>query len=137
MTFLVIPIKVDEASVKAQKGKQLVHKQFSFSFLLKSLSNLGKMQDKGKQVARTNKYLTKLFSNKVVIHMPQDEALLSTWKQQLDQDVDTLRMKENFNSLQRVRLSEENFNSLQRDVEIEDEFEKKLLSELLPPVILV
>ncbi|PHT79797.1 hypothetical protein T459_17849 [Capsicum annuum] len=71
MTFLVIPIKVDEASVKAQKGKQLVHKQFPFSFLLKSLSTLGKMQDKGKQVARTNKYLTKLFSNKVVIHMPQ------------------------------------------------------------------
>ncbi|PHT79783.1 hypothetical protein T459_17835 [Capsicum annuum] len=133
MTFLVNPIKVDEASVKAQKGKQLVHKQLPFSFLLKSLSTLGKMHDKGKQVATTNKYLTKLLSNKVVIHMPQDEALLSTWKQELDHDVDTLRMKENFNSFQRLRLSEENFNSLQRDVELEGEFEKKLLSDVIAP----
>ncbi|PHU15561.1 hypothetical protein BC332_16766 [Capsicum chinense] len=29
------------------------------------------MQDKGKQVASTNKFLTKLFPNKVVIYMPQ------------------------------------------------------------------
>ncbi|XP_016576320.1 uncharacterized protein LOC107873906 [Capsicum annuum] len=64
--------------------------------------NFGEMHDKGKRSARTNKFLMKLFPNKVVIHMPQDEALLSTWKQRLDQDVDTLRMKENFNSLQRV-----------------------------------
>ncbi|PHU15567.1 hypothetical protein BC332_16772, partial [Capsicum chinense] len=61
-----------------------------------------KMQDKGKQVASTNKFLTKLFPNKVVIHMPQDEALLSTWKQQLDQDAETLIVKENFNSLKTV-----------------------------------
>ncbi|PHT25149.1 hypothetical protein CQW23_35213 [Capsicum baccatum] len=33
--------------------------------------SFGKMQDKGKQVASTNKFLTKLFPNKVVIHMPQ------------------------------------------------------------------
>ncbi|KAF3680431.1 putative MORC family CW-type zinc finger protein 3-like [Capsicum annuum] len=34
-------------------------------------------------------------------HKEEDEALLSTWKQQLDQDAETLRVKENFNSLQR------------------------------------
>ncbi|PHU16013.1 hypothetical protein BC332_17218 [Capsicum chinense] len=62
----------------------------------------GKMEDKGKQVASTNKFLTKLFPNKVVIYMPQDEALLSTWKQQLDQDAETLTVKENFNSLKTV-----------------------------------
>ncbi|KAF3680440.1 hypothetical protein FXO37_03332 [Capsicum annuum] len=33
--------------------------------------SFGKMQDKGKQVASTNKFLTKLFPNKVVIYMPQ------------------------------------------------------------------
>ncbi|XP_047270519.1 peroxisome biosynthesis protein PAS1 [Capsicum annuum] len=64
--------------------------------------SFGEMHDKGKRSERTNKFLMKLFPNKVVIHMPQDETLLLTWKQQLDQDVDTLRMKENFNSLQRV-----------------------------------
>ncbi|KAF3680930.1 hypothetical protein FXO38_02060 [Capsicum annuum] len=60
------------------------------------------MEDKGKQIASTNKFLTKLFPNKVVIYMPQDEALLSTWKQQLDQDAETLTVKENFNSLKTV-----------------------------------
>ncbi|KAM3374559.1 hypothetical protein P3S68_013273 [Capsicum galapagoense] len=65
----------------------------------KEEDSFGKMQDKGKQVASTNKFLTKLFPNKVVIYMPQDEALLSTWKRQLDQDAETLTVKENFNSL--------------------------------------
>ncbi|PHT79778.1 hypothetical protein T459_17830 [Capsicum annuum] len=68
----------------------------------KEEDSFGKMQDKGKQSARTNKFLTKLFPNKVVIYMPQDEALLSTWKQQLDQDAETLKVKENFNSLKIV-----------------------------------
>ncbi|PHT79738.1 hypothetical protein T459_17790 [Capsicum annuum] len=68
----------------------------------KEEDSFGKMQDKGKQVASTNKFLTKLFPNKVVIYMPQDEALLSTWKQQLDQDAETLTVKENFNSLKTV-----------------------------------
>ncbi|PHU15979.1 hypothetical protein BC332_17184 [Capsicum chinense] len=65
----------------------------------KEQDSFGKMQDKGKQSAITNKFLMKLFPNKVVIYMPQDEALLSTWKQQLDQDAETLNVKENFNSL--------------------------------------
>lgn len=33
----------------------------------------------------------------------QDEALLSDWKQQLDRDADTLKMKGNLNSLRTVR----------------------------------
>ncbi|PHT26584.1 hypothetical protein CQW23_33805 [Capsicum baccatum] len=68
----------------------------------KEEDSFGKMQDKGKQVASTYKFLTKLFPNKVVIYMPQDEALLSTWKKQLDQDAETLTVKENFNSLKTV-----------------------------------
>ncbi|PHU16001.1 hypothetical protein BC332_17206 [Capsicum chinense] len=68
----------------------------------KEEDSFGKMQYKGKQVASTNKFLTKLFPNKVVIYMPQDEALLSTWKQQLDQDAENLKVKENFNSLKTV-----------------------------------
>ncbi|KAF3680423.1 Katanin p60 ATPase-containing subunit [Capsicum annuum] len=86
----------------------------------KEEDSFGKMQDKGKQIASTNKFLTKLFPNKVVIHMPQDEALLSTWKQQLDQDAETLTVKENF-------------NSLQRDVETDNEFEKALLADVILP----
>ncbi|PHT79786.1 hypothetical protein T459_17838 [Capsicum annuum] len=81
--------------------------------------SFGQMHDKGKRSARKNKFLMNLFPNKVAIHMPQDEELLSTWKQ-LDQDVDTLKMKENF-------------NSLQRDVETENEFEKALLADVVAP----
>uniref|UniRef100_A0A3Q7GZ58 AAA+ ATPase domain-containing protein n=1 Tax=Solanum lycopersicum TaxID=4081 RepID=A0A3Q7GZ58_SOLLC len=61
-----------------------------------------KQHDKGKEVAKNSRFLTELFPNIVAIHMPQDEALLSIWKQQLEQDAYTLIMKENFNSLQTV-----------------------------------
>ncbi|PHU16015.1 hypothetical protein BC332_17220 [Capsicum chinense] len=42
-----------------------------FSFFKELSDSFGKMQDKEKQVASTNKFLTKLFPNKVVIHMSQ------------------------------------------------------------------
>nr|XP_004241492.1 peroxisome biosynthesis protein PAS1-like [Solanum lycopersicum] len=61
-----------------------------------------KTHDKGKEVAKNSKFLTELFPNIVAIHMPQDEALLSIWKQQLDKDADALKVKEIFNSLQTV-----------------------------------
>ncbi|XP_075111895.1 uncharacterized protein LOC107794822 isoform X4 [Nicotiana tabacum] len=64
--------------------------------------SFGKLHDRGKEVTKTTKLLTKLFPNKVTIHMPQDEALISAWKQQLDRDADTLKMKGNLNSLRTV-----------------------------------
>ncbi|KAH0704527.1 hypothetical protein KY285_018805 [Solanum tuberosum] len=64
--------------------------------------SFGKLHDRGKEVTKTTKLLTKLFPNKVTIHMPQDEVLLSDWKQQLDRDADTLKMKGNLNSLRTV-----------------------------------
>ncbi|PHT46317.1 hypothetical protein CQW23_15475 [Capsicum baccatum] len=87
----------------------------------KEEDSFGKMQDQGKKVARTNKFLTKLFPNKVVIYMPQDEALLSTWKQQLDQDAKTLTVKENFNCLKTVvgwALSHHLMRNTQADVDM-------------------
>ncbi|WOL18576.1 hypothetical protein Cni_G27373 [Canna indica] len=41
------------------------------------------------------KHLTKLFPNKVMIQLPQDETQLTEWKQQLDRDVETLKAKSN------------------------------------------
>ncbi|KAF3683388.1 hypothetical protein FXO37_01897 [Capsicum annuum] len=67
--------------------------------------SFGKLHDRGKEVTKTTKLLTKLFPNKVTIHMPQDEALLSAWKQQLDRDADTLKMKGNLNSLRTIQAS--------------------------------
>ncbi|KAL6968495.1 hypothetical protein U1Q18_034297 [Sarracenia purpurea var. burkii] len=41
------------------------------------------------------KQLTRLFPNKVTIQIPQDETLLSDWKQQLDRDIETLKLQSN------------------------------------------
>ncbi|XP_022770360.1 uncharacterized protein LOC111313824 isoform X3 [Durio zibethinus] len=64
--------------------------------------SLGKLHDRGKEVPKATKLLTKLFPNKVTIHMPQDEALLTSWKHQLDRDAETLKMKGNLNLLRTV-----------------------------------
>ncbi|XP_029126658.1 uncharacterized protein LOC109795955 isoform X3 [Cajanus cajan] len=64
--------------------------------------SFGRLHDRGKEVPKPNKTLTKLFPNKVTIHMPQDEALLASWKQQLDRDVETLKIKGNLHNLRTV-----------------------------------
>ncbi|XP_059442717.1 uncharacterized protein LOC132174960 isoform X3 [Corylus avellana] len=64
--------------------------------------SFGRLHDRGKEVPKSTKLLTKLFPNKVTIHMPQDEALLASWKHQLDRDSETLKMKGNLNHLRTV-----------------------------------
>ncbi|XP_034909041.1 uncharacterized protein [Populus alba] len=64
--------------------------------------SFGRLGDRGKEVPKATKLLTKLFPNKVAIHMPQDETLLASWKHQLDQDAETLKMKGNLNNLRTV-----------------------------------
>ncbi|XP_021775915.1 uncharacterized protein LOC110739751 isoform X1 [Chenopodium quinoa] len=64
--------------------------------------SFGRLHDKGKDVSRAMKALTKLFPNKVVIHLPQDETLLASWKNQLERDVETLKMKSNLGHLRTV-----------------------------------
>lgn len=64
--------------------------------------SFGRLHDRGKEVPKATKLLIKLFPNKVTIHMPQDEALLVSWKHQLDQDSETLKMKGNLNNLRTI-----------------------------------
>ncbi|KAK4264504.1 hypothetical protein QN277_025667 [Acacia crassicarpa] len=64
--------------------------------------SFGRLHERGKEVPKPNKTLTKLFPNKVAIHMPQDEALLASWKQQLDRDAETLKIKANLHHLRTV-----------------------------------
>ncbi|KHG29350.1 Protein SAP1 [Gossypium arboreum] len=73
------------------------------------LDSFGRLHDRGKEVSKLTKFLTKLFPNKVTIHMPQDEALLASWKHQLDQDAETLKMKGNLNLLQTIRISNDRY----------------------------
>ncbi|MBA0863802.1 hypothetical protein Goshw_025999, partial [Gossypium schwendimanii] len=140
-----------------------------------SQDSFGRLHDRGKEVSKSTKFLTKLFPNRVTIHMPQDEALLASWKHQLDQDAETLKMKGNLNLLQtvsaekvvgwalshhlilnpeagsrsRLVLSCESVTILQAiqneskslkkslkvlaDVVTENEFEKWLLADVIPP----
>ncbi|KAI3731693.1 hypothetical protein L1987_62882 [Smallanthus sonchifolius] len=57
---------------------------------------------KANEVPKATKLLTRLFPNKVTIHMPQDENLLASWKQHLDRDAETLKMNGNLNNLRNV-----------------------------------
>ncbi|KAM5564008.1 hypothetical protein ABKV19_018565 [Rosa sericea] len=64
--------------------------------------NLGRLQDRSKETPKSLKNLTRIFPNKVTIQLPQDEGLLSDWKQQLDRDVETLKAQSNIVSIRTV-----------------------------------
>ncbi|KAH9299134.1 hypothetical protein KI387_030816, partial [Taxus chinensis] len=51
--------------------------------------------------------VSELFPNKVTVEMPQDEALLATWKLQMEQDVERLKVKENLRHI-KIVLSQNN-----------------------------
>ncbi|KAF9622049.1 hypothetical protein IFM89_029333 [Coptis chinensis] len=55
--------------------------------------SFGRLHERGREISKSSKHLTKLFPNKVTILLPQDEALLVDWKQHLDRDVETLKAK--------------------------------------------
>ncbi|KAF1887808.1 hypothetical protein Lal_00023816 [Lupinus albus] len=95
----------DSQKEKSQAGGLLFTKFGSNHTALLDMSfqdGLGRLRDRGKEVPKPNKTLSKLFPNKITIHMPQDEALLASWKQQLDQDVETLKVEANLHHLRTV-----------------------------------
>ncbi|XP_031485142.1 uncharacterized protein LOC116254140 isoform X1 [Nymphaea colorata] len=71
---------------------------FDFAFP----DNLGRMHERGKEMTKAMKLLSKLFPNKVTIQSPQDENVLSDWKQQLEKDVETLKAKSNISNIRAV-----------------------------------
>ncbi|XP_051119433.1 uncharacterized protein LOC127243454 isoform X2 [Andrographis paniculata] len=64
--------------------------------------SFGRLHDRSRDVTKATKLLSKLFPNKVTIHMPQEEALLVSWKEQLERDAETLKLKSNLNNLRTV-----------------------------------
>ncbi|KAM3292785.1 hypothetical protein ACQJBY_036450 [Aegilops geniculata] len=58
-----------------------------------------RLHERNKESPKAMKHLNKLFPNKISIQFPQDEALLTSWKQQLDRDVETLKAKSNIGSI--------------------------------------
>ncbi|KAK7265565.1 hypothetical protein RJT34_33186 [Clitoria ternatea] len=97
--------QTDSRKEKSHPGGLLFTKFGSNQTALLDLAfpdSFGRLHDRGKEVPKPNKTLTKLFPNKITIHMPQDEALLASWKQQLDRDVETLKIKGNLHQLRTV-----------------------------------
>ncbi|XP_028771103.1 uncharacterized protein LOC114728373 isoform X2 [Neltuma alba] len=64
--------------------------------------NFSRLHDRSKETPKTMKQLSRLFPNKVTIQLPQDEALLSDWKQQLERDVETMKAQSNVVSIRTV-----------------------------------
>ncbi|XP_012474044.1 uncharacterized protein LOC105790816 isoform X1 [Gossypium raimondii] len=64
--------------------------------------NFGKLHERSKETPKTMKQVTRLFPNKVTIQLPQDEALLLDWKQQLERDTETLKAQSNIVSIRSI-----------------------------------
>ncbi|XP_038681781.1 uncharacterized protein LOC119982466 isoform X2 [Tripterygium wilfordii] len=64
--------------------------------------SFGRLHERGKEMPKTMKQLSRLFPNKVTIQLPQDEALLLDWKQQLERDIETLKAQANIVSFRTV-----------------------------------
>jgi len=95
--------QMDSRKEKAHPGGFLFTKFASSSQTLFDLfpDSFGSrwLHERSKESPKAMKHLNKLFPNKISIQLPQDEALLTDWKQQLDRDVETLKAKSNIGSI--------------------------------------
>ncbi|THG14971.1 hypothetical protein TEA_025102 [Camellia sinensis var. sinensis] len=90
--------QMDNRKEKSHPGGLLFTKFGSNQTALLDLAfpdNFGRLHDRNKEIPKTMKQLTRLFPNKVTIQVPQDENLLSDWKQQLDRDMEILKSQSN------------------------------------------
>ncbi|KAE8703546.1 hypothetical protein F3Y22_tig00110467pilonHSYRG00035 [Hibiscus syriacus] len=97
--------QIDNHKEKSHPGSLLFTKFGSNQTALLDLAfpdNFGRLHERGKETAKTMKQVTRLFPNKVTIQLPQDEALLLDWKQQLERDIETLKEQANFVSIRSV-----------------------------------
>ncbi|KAJ9187765.1 hypothetical protein P3X46_003186 [Hevea brasiliensis] len=97
--------QMDSRKEKSQPGGLLFTKFGSNHTALLDLAfpdNFGRLHDRSKETPKTMKQLGRLFPNKVTIQLPQDEALLLDWKQQLEHDIETLKAQANIVSIRSV-----------------------------------
>ncbi|CAL5208915.1 unnamed protein product [Lathyrus oleraceus] len=97
--------QLDSRKEKTHPGGLLFTKFGSNQTALLDLAfpdNFSKLHDRSKESSKVTKQLNRLFPNKVTIQLPQDEALLSDWKQQLDLDIETMKAHSNVVMLRSV-----------------------------------
>ncbi|KAJ4805261.1 P-loop containing nucleoside triphosphate hydrolases superfamily protein [Rhynchospora pubera] len=61
--------------------------------------NFSRLHERNKEMPKALKQLSRLFPNKITIQLPEDDAQLTDWKQQLDRDVEILKAKANIGSI--------------------------------------
>ncbi|KAL2323639.1 hypothetical protein Fmac_028018 [Flemingia macrophylla] len=96
---------LDNRKEKTQPGGLLFTKFGSNQTALLDLAfpdNFSRLHDRSKETPKVMKQLGRLFPNKVTIQLPQDEALLSDWKQQLERDIETMKAQSNIVSIRAV-----------------------------------
>ncbi|XP_027364490.1 uncharacterized protein LOC113871597 isoform X1 [Abrus precatorius] len=97
--------QLDNRKEKTQPGGLLFTKFGSNQTALLDLAfpdNFSRLHDRSKETPKVMKQLSRLFPNKVTIQLPQDETLLSDWKQQLDRDIETMKAQSNVVSIHSV-----------------------------------
>ncbi|GKV04899.1 hypothetical protein SLEP1_g16992 [Rubroshorea leprosula] len=97
--------QMDNRKEKSHPGGLLFTKFGANQTALLDLSfpdNFGRLHDRSKEMPKTMKQITRLFPNKVAIQLPQDEVLLSDWKQHLERDMETLKAQSNVVSIRSV-----------------------------------
>ncbi|KAL1331635.1 hypothetical protein HN51_048902 [Arachis hypogaea] len=97
--------QLDNRKEKTQPGGLLFTKFGSNQTALLDLAfpdNFGRLHDRSKETPKVMKQLGRLFPNRVTIQLPQDETLLSDWKQQLERDVETMKAQSNVVSIRTV-----------------------------------
>ncbi|XP_061347251.1 uncharacterized protein LOC133292818 [Gastrolobium bilobum] len=97
--------QLDNRKEKTQPGGLLFTKFGSNQTALLDLAfpdNFSRLHDRSKETPKIMKQLGRLFPNRVTIQLPQDEALLSDWKQQLERDVETMKAQSNVVSIRFV-----------------------------------
>ncbi|GAB4829874.1 hypothetical protein Ancab_019520 [Ancistrocladus abbreviatus] len=111
--------QMDARKEKSHPGGLLFTKFGSNHTALLDLSfpdNFSRLNERNKDNPKTMKHLSRLFPNKVTIQMPQDENLLSEWKQKLERDVETLKVQSNIliirSVLSRIGLDCHNLETL-------------------------
>ncbi|XP_041017130.1 uncharacterized protein LOC121259565 isoform X1 [Juglans microcarpa x Juglans regia] len=97
--------QMDSRKEKCHPGGLLFTKFGSNQTALLDLAfpdNFGRLHDRSKEIPKAMKQLARLFPNKVMVQLPQDETLLSDWKQQLECDIETLKAQSNIVSIHSV-----------------------------------
>ncbi|MCH84041.1 katanin p60 ATPase-containing subunit, partial [Trifolium medium] len=95
-------IQPDSRKEKTQPGSLLFTKFGGNQTALLDLAfpdNFTRLHDRSKETPKVMKQLNRLFPNKVTIQLPQDETLLSDWKQHLDRDIETMKAQSNVVSI--------------------------------------